>query len=39
MRAQLVAFLVAGVDQREALEKKHRKDAGHEVQQQAAEKG
>ncbi len=34
MRAQLVSFFIAGVDQREALQEEHRKDAGHEVEQQ-----
>ena len=38
MRPQLVPLLVAGVDQRQSLQEQHRKDAGHEVQQQPAEK-
>jgi hypothetical protein len=38
MGAQLVPLLAAGVDQRQTLEKEHREDAGHEVQEQAAEK-
>ena len=39
VRAELVALLVAGLHEREALEKEHREDAGHEVEQQAAKKG
>ena len=39
VRAQLVPLLAAGLHQRQPLQKQHRKDAGHQVQQQSAEKG
>jgi hypothetical protein len=39
MRPQLVQFFMAGVHQRQPLQKQHRKNARHQVQQQPAEKG
>ena len=37
MGPELAQLLVAGVNQRQPLQEEHRKDAGHQVQQQASE--